>query len=68
MHAPQIPLTTSVRETSDAGAPIVVSQPGSPVAAAYIDLARRVHARLLEAAKLRDAGAAAAAGASAAAG
>ena len=37
-----IPLTMQIRETSDAGEPIVVSDPDSPHAQAYRDIARAV--------------------------
>jgi ATP-binding protein involved in chromosome partitioning len=38
----EIPLELALRETSDSGQPIVVSQPSSPITAAYRDIARRV--------------------------
>ena len=38
----EIPLDITIRETSDAGKPIVVSDPASPHAAAYRAIARRV--------------------------
>ncbi|MBV9516542.1 MAG: Mrp/NBP35 family ATP-binding protein [Hyphomicrobiales bacterium] len=38
----EIPLELALRETSDSGNPIVASQPSSPIAAAYRDIARRV--------------------------
>jgi ATP-binding protein involved in chromosome partitioning len=38
----EIPLELALRETSDSGHPIVVSQPSSPITAAYRDIARRV--------------------------
>ena len=38
----EIPLDIAIRETSDAGTPIVVSDPSSPHAAAYRAIARRV--------------------------
>jgi ATP-binding protein involved in chromosome partitioning len=37
-----VPLTMAVRETSDSGKPVVVSDPSSPPAAAYRDIARNV--------------------------
>ena len=40
-----IPLTMQIRETSDAGEPIVVSDPDSPHAQAYRDIARAVWER-----------------------
>jgi ATP-binding protein involved in chromosome partitioning len=42
----EIPLDIAIRETSDGGHPIVVSDPKSPHAAAYRDIARKVWARL----------------------
>ncbi len=42
----EIPLHQSIRETSDAGTPIVVSAPGSPQAAIYRDIARLVAGKL----------------------
>lgn len=42
----EIPLAMPIRETSDAGRPIVASDPGSPHAKAYLALARQVQARL----------------------
>ncbi|MFZ1963335.1 MAG: Mrp/NBP35 family ATP-binding protein, partial [Roseiarcus sp.] len=44
----EIPLDLKIRETSDGGAPIVVSAPESPQAAAYLALASRVRAALFE--------------------
>ncbi len=38
----EIPLTMRIRETSDAGTPIVVSDPEGPVAAIYRDIAAQV--------------------------
>ncbi|MBN9670294.1 iron-sulfur cluster carrier protein ApbC [Roseibium aggregatum] len=38
----EIPLTMKIRETSDAGTPIVVSDPEGPVAAIYRDIAAKV--------------------------
>jgi ATP-binding protein involved in chromosome partitioning len=38
----EVPLTMTVRETSDSGKPIVVSDPSSPPAAAYRAIARNV--------------------------
>jgi len=37
-----IPLNISIREAADTGQPIVLSQPGSPQADAYLTLARNV--------------------------
>jgi ATP-binding protein involved in chromosome partitioning len=42
----EIPLDIAIRETSDGGQPIVVSQPNSPHAAAYREIARKVWAKL----------------------
>ena len=42
----EIPLDIAIRETSDSGQPIVVSRPGSPQAAAYMDLARTIRDKL----------------------
>ena len=42
----EIPLELEVRETSDAGRPIVVSQPQHPVAEAYRGLALTVRDKL----------------------
>jgi ATP-binding protein involved in chromosome partitioning len=42
----EIPLDIAIRETSDGGNPIVVSQPQSPHAAAYRDIAQKVWAKL----------------------
>jgi len=41
-----IPLHISIRETSDAGKPIVVSQPDSPQAKSYLELAKTVLSRI----------------------
>ncbi|HLO78839.1 MAG TPA: iron-sulfur cluster carrier protein ApbC [Magnetospirillum sp.] len=38
----EVPLDIAIRETSDQGAPIVVSQPSSPHAKVYADIARKV--------------------------
>ncbi|SNB64904.1 ATP-binding protein involved in chromosome partitioning [Arboricoccus pini] len=38
----EIPLDPVIRETSDGGTPIVVSQPGSPQALAYLEIGQRV--------------------------
>lgn len=46
----EVPLHQSIRETSDAGTPIVVSDPASPQALIYRDIAERV-AHKLDAAK-----------------
>ena len=42
----EIPLDIAIRETSDGGQPIVVSDPKSPHAAAYRDIAQKVWAKL----------------------
>jgi ATP-binding protein involved in chromosome partitioning len=42
----EIPLDIQVRETSDAGRPIVVTDPGNPVAEAYRGLALTVRDKL----------------------
>jgi len=38
----EVPLTIAIRETSDAGAPVVVSDPEGPQAKVYRDIAERV--------------------------
>lgn len=42
----QVPLNISIREQSDAGAPIVAVQPDSAAAQAYVSVAERVWAKL----------------------
>jgi ATP-binding protein involved in chromosome partitioning len=42
----EVPLTLSIRETSDAGKPVVVSEPGSSAAQAYRDIAAKAWAEL----------------------
>jgi ATP-binding protein involved in chromosome partitioning len=42
----EIPLDIAIRETSDSGQPIVVSDPKSPHAAAYRDIAQKVWTKL----------------------
>ena len=42
----EIPLDIAIRETSDAGTPIVASRPDSAHARAYLAIAARVHARI----------------------
>ena len=49
----EIPLDMTIRETSDGGAPIVVSAPASPQAKAYLAVAERVRAALFAAAATR---------------
>ncbi len=44
----EIPLHLAIRETSDAGTPIVVAQPESDYAKAYLALAERVAEKLEE--------------------
>jgi ATP-binding protein involved in chromosome partitioning len=46
----QVPLELAVRETSDAGAPIVASQPDSASARVYRNIAQRVAQQLASAA------------------
>ena len=49
----EIPLDMTIRETSDGGAPVVVSAPDSPQAQAYIAVAERVRATLFDGAAPR---------------
>jgi len=42
----ELPLAGAVRETGDAGTPIVAAQPDSPQAGAYLDAARALAARI----------------------
>ncbi|EIE24625.1 P-loop containing nucleoside triphosphate hydrolase protein [Coccomyxa subellipsoidea C-169] len=42
----QVPLEIGIRETSDAGTPIVASQPDSPTAQVYCDIADRLRHKL----------------------
>ena len=42
----EIPLHMDIRETSDQGTPIVVHNPDSPHTATYIDIAKKIKARL----------------------
>jgi len=42
----ELPLDIRIREQADAGTPTVVSEPGSPLAGAYLAMARRTAARL----------------------
>jgi ATP-binding protein involved in chromosome partitioning len=42
----EVPLDMAIRETSDAGLPIVATQPDGPHAAAYRAIAKAVHAQL----------------------
>jgi ATP-binding protein involved in chromosome partitioning len=46
----EVPLDIVIRETSDGGAPVVVSAPDGPQANAFLDIAERVRAQLFEAA------------------
>jgi len=47
----EVPLHLSIRETSDAGTPIVASTPDSPQAQAFLAIAENVSAKLGEATK-----------------
>ena len=51
----EIPLVLSIRETSDAGTPIVAKAPDSPEARAFIALAERVRDKLSDAGDARPA-------------
>jgi ATP-binding protein involved in chromosome partitioning len=42
----EVPLDMAIRETSDAGLPIVATQPDGPHAAAYRAIAKAVHTQL----------------------
>jgi ATP-binding protein involved in chromosome partitioning len=42
----EVPLTLAIRETSDAGRPVVATDPSSPAAAAYREIAARAFAEL----------------------
>ncbi len=42
----EVPLAIAIRETSDAGRPIVVAEPNGPHAEAYLNIARRLSATL----------------------
>ncbi len=42
----KIPLATSVRETSDSGRPIVIEEPESPAAIAFVEMAKALAARV----------------------
>ena len=42
----EVPLTMNIRETSDSGQPVVVSEPNGPQAAIYRDIAGKVWARM----------------------
>jgi ATP-binding protein involved in chromosome partitioning len=42
----EVPLTLAIRETSDEGRPVVASDPGSPAAQAYREIAARAFAEL----------------------
>ncbi|HLS69570.1 MAG TPA: iron-sulfur cluster carrier protein ApbC [Kiloniellales bacterium] len=42
----EIPLDIEIRETADSGRPIVVTKPDSPHAQAYLEIARKVEAKL----------------------
>ena len=45
----EIPLNMAIRETSDAGTPIVVSQPNGPHAKTYLAIAARINEKIEEA-------------------
>ncbi len=45
----EVPLHMSIRETSDAGLPIVATQPDSEQARCYLAIARRVQEKIAEA-------------------
>ena len=51
----QVPLEIGIRETSDAGSPIVASQPESKEAQVYASIADRVKQKLDRYATLREA-------------
>jgi ATP-binding protein involved in chromosome partitioning len=53
----EIPLHISIRETSDAGTPIVIAQPDSEFAKAYFDLAKMVAQKTTEALAVQSAAA-----------
>ena len=42
----EIPLATRIRETSDAGLPLVLAEPGSPAARAFTEVAERLAAQI----------------------
>jgi ATP-binding protein involved in chromosome partitioning len=42
----EVPLDLAIRETSDAGAPVVAADPKGPLAAIYVDLAAKVKSAL----------------------
>jgi ATP-binding protein involved in chromosome partitioning len=42
----EVPLIMAIRATSDAGNPVVVSEPASPAAEAYRDIAAKAWAEL----------------------
>ncbi|WP_299814051.1 Mrp/NBP35 family ATP-binding protein [uncultured Roseibium sp.] len=50
----EIPLTMKIRETSDAGTPVVVSDPQSAVAAVYRDIGAKVYEAIEQAAATPD--------------
>src|ERR1700678_3752404 len=47
----EIPLDIMIRETSDGGAPVVISAPDGPQAKAFLEVAERVRAELFDAGK-----------------
>jgi ATP-binding protein involved in chromosome partitioning len=50
----EIPLVAAIRETSDGGKPIVVADPASPSAKAYLEIARKVWDKVGERLQQRD--------------
>jgi len=51
----EIPLHMTIRETSDAGRPVVISEPEGPHAAAYLSIAKAIASRLAAGASARQA-------------
>lgn len=49
-----VPLHLSIRENSDSGSPVVVSQPKSPQAAVYMDIAKKILSKTAENTKEND--------------
>lgn len=43
----EVPLTIGIRETSDAGTPVVASEPDSEITGVYRDIARKVWDQIL---------------------
>ncbi|MEM9632740.1 MAG: iron-sulfur cluster carrier protein ApbC [Pseudomonadota bacterium] len=50
----EVPLTMKIRETSDAGTPVVVSEPDGPMARIYKDIATKVVAGIQQSAASQD--------------